>query len=175
MNWKIILSVLLITGLAWSGCNKAKELLDVEFDADFKVNLPVYLTGARALDGAFLVEKTVDPLADEEVEKYIDNIKGWNVTEFSGVFLHVNPDFELTNGLVKISSASKQASWNLDDQTITEGTEISLGNENGQWQTINEIFGQKEEFTAHFSGNNSLEEDFTLQLIIKTRVTANPL
>lgn len=175
MNWKIILSVLLITGVAWSGCNKAKELLDVEFETNFKVNLPVSLTGSRSLDGVFLVEKTVDPLSDEEVEKYIDNIKAWNVTEFTGIFLHVNPDFVLTNGLVKMSSVDKEVIWNLEDQTITEGSVINLGNENGQWQTVNDILGQKKEFTVHFSGNNSLEEDFTLQLIIKTRVTANPL
>lgn len=175
MNLRIILTVLLFTGFIWSGCDKAKELLDVEFDADFKVNLPVKLNGTRSLDGAFIVEETVNPLADEEIEKYIDNIKSWNVTELSGTFLQVDPDFELTNGLVKISSSSKEAIWNLDDQLITEGSEIILGNENGQWNTVNQILNDKQEFTILFSGNNSQEEDFVLQLLIETRVTANPL
>lgn len=175
MNLKVILSILLFTGFVWSGCNKAKELFDVEFDADFKVNLPVKIDGTRSLDGEFLVEETVDPLADEEIEKYIDNIKSWNVTQLSGTFLQVNPDFELTNGLVKISSSSEEAIWNLNDQMISEGTEIVLGNEDGQWNTVNQILDEKQEFTILFSGNNSMEEDFVLQLVIETRVTANPL
>jgi len=175
MNLRTVLISLLLTGLVWSGCNKAKELFDVEFDADFKVNLPVNLIGTRSIDGAFMVEETVNPLADEEIEKYIDNIKAWNVTQLSGSFLQVNPDFELTNGLVKISSPGQEAIWNLDNQIITEGTEIILGNENGQWNTVNQILNEKQEFTVLFSGNNSLEEDFVLQLFIETRVTANPL
>lgn len=174
MNWRIILSVLVITATVWSGCNKAKELLDVEFDADFTVDLPVSHS-TRSAEASFLVEETVDPLADENVEKYIDNIKSWNITDLTGVFLQVNPDFDLTNGQVSVTSDDKSAVWNLANQTITEGSQISLGNEDGQWATVNEILGQKQVLTVRFSGDSSLDEDFTLRLTMYTQVTANPL
>lgn len=173
MNWRIILSLLVITATVWSGCNKAKELLDVEFDADFTVDLPV--TTTRSVEGSFNVEETVDPLSDDDVAKYIDNIKSWNITNLSGLFLQVNPDFDLSNAQVMVSSGDKEAIWNLADQNITEGTSITLSNENGQWETVNEILGMKQEFTVSFSGDSSLDDDFVLQLTIFTRVTANPL
>lgn len=174
MNWRIILSALVISATVWSGCNKAKELLDVEFDADFTVDLPV-TQSSRSAEATFLVEETVDPLANETVEQYIDNIKSWNITDLTGIFLQVNPDFDLTNGMVSVSSGDKSAVWNLATQTITEGSQITLGNDDGQWDTVNEILGQKQVFNVRFSGDSSLDDDFTLRLTIFTRVTANPL
>lgn len=175
MNWRITLSVFVVAATLLSGCNKAKELLDVKFNTEFSVDLPVNVSGGRSIDGSFFVEETIDPLADEEVEKYIDNIKSFEITEIKGIFHQVDPDFDLSGGLVKVSSDSKEASWSLPVQEITNGSVVTLDDQNGQWQTTNDILGEKQPFTVHFSGTTSGEEDFVLQVIIKTKITANPL
>lgn len=175
INLKILLSVIVVLALSIAGCNKVKELLDIKFDVDFKVDMSVEAGDSGCEGGAFSVEKTIDPLADDDVKKYIDNIKGWEVTQLSLLFKQVSPDFYLSEGLVKLSHQETEVIWNLDDQQIKENTEIFLANDNGQWQKVNEIMNKKEAFKVFFSGKADPGSDFVLQLVINSKITANPL
>ena len=175
MNLKILVSVIAIVALSIASCNKVKALLDIKFDVDVKVDMTVKADESGLEGGAFVVDKTIDPLADEEVKKYIDNIKGWEVLQLSILFKQVNPDFYLSEGLVKLSSAQKEVEWNLKDQQIKKDTKIDLSNDSGQWFIVNEIMNEKKPFNVHFSGIADPGSNFVLELIIKTKITANPL
>lgn len=167
--------LLLLIAITIAGCNKVKEILDIKFDADFTVDLSVESSNTGLDKSTFNVEKTVDPLEDETVQQYIDNIKGWEVLQLDIKFNQVYPDFYLSDGIVKIAGNGREVSWNLNDQDIIDGKVIALGNENGEWNMLNEIMNQKEPFIVYFSGNAEPASSFVLQFIIKTKITANPL
>jgi hypothetical protein len=157
------------------GCNKVKELLDIKFDADFTINLPVNADDSGLGFGYFNVEETVDPLSDEEVQKYIDNIKSWEIIDLKIKFNQVNPDFDMTEGIVKIYLDEKEVSWLLEDQQIIVGSEFALGNEDNQWSMVNEIINQKKPFKIKLTGKATPASNFNLQLIVNSKITANPL
>lgn len=174
-NIKIFLSIFVAVTILIAGCNKVKQLLDVKFDANFIVNLAVEAEDYGLDGGFFSIEKVVDPLADEEVKKYIDNIKGLEVTGLSMIFKQVNPGFNLSEGIAKMSLDNWEVTWNLKDQLVTDGTEVALGNENGQWNMVNDIMNQKKEFLIIVSGKSEPASSFVIQIDIKTKITANAL
>jgi len=172
---KISLATIFTASLVLVGCNKVKSLLDISFDADFNVDMSVDAVDSGLGYGWFEMEETVDPLADEEVRKYIDNIKDWAITDLKIKFNQVDPDFDLSESMIKMYNNEKVVSWDLPDQKIMEGSEILLDNENNQWSLLNEIIKQKEPFKVYLTGKTVPASHFNLQLVFKSKITANPL
>jgi len=172
---KTLVSLIFAFALITVGCNKVKDLLDIKFDADFKIDMSVNTDDSGLGFGYFNVEETVDPLSDEEVQKYIDNIKNWEIIDLKIKFNQVNPDFYMTEGIVKIYLDEKEVSWLLEDQQITPGSEFALGNEENQWNMVNEIINQKKPFKIKLTGKATPASNFNLQLMVNSKITANPL
>ena len=75
-----------------------------------------------------------------------------------------------------IFTDNNSASWTLSNLPLTQGGKLELGNENGQWETVTKIFEEQSSFVVKLEGET--DEDgliFTIQLIIETKITANPL
>jgi hypothetical protein len=180
MKIKTILFALMSVVLLVGGCKTVEELNEITFDADFNADLNCDVPAGSlksGINGAFSVTATIDPLADPNVEKYIDHIKSWNVVGVSGEIISVSKSgVNLLNAEVKVFSSNHAAIWNVPGFPLVVGQKVTLGNENGQWDEINAILGEKNVFTV--SGSGTTDDDdfsFTLRIIIKTKVTANAI
>lgn len=174
---KIAMAMVFATMIVAS-CNTVKDALDVTFDTSFKapfnINVP---SGTKAgVDGTFAESLTIDPLSDPDIEQYADNIKSFEVTGVTGTITAINKDVTLNNMVVSVTSGTKVASWTFTNQQISQGTQLVLSNDNGQWDTVNSILNDLTVFTASVAGDT--DEDgvqFTYELEIAIRVVANPL
>jgi hypothetical protein len=176
MKIKIALLSLLISVIGFSGCEKAKDITDVKFDANYSADLNINVTPGRSINGTFSESVTIDPASNEQVEQYLDLIKSWEVQGVSGEFIETSNDFMLLNLTFTIASEDKSAEWNFSDIAVTTGTSLTLDNSEGQWDTVNQILAEKQSFTVAVNGETEQDDvQFTLRITIETEVTANPL
>ncbi len=176
---KLFLGLLILTGIVFTGCKEASELVDVKFAANYETELNVAVTPsttAKVTNGVFAVTKTIDPTTNSDYEKYLNNIKGVNITSVSGLILSVNPDMTLLQTNLSITNGTRTATWTYDNLSIVEGTIITLDNNNGQWDEVEQMLMEKEPFTVSLSGTASEENaDFVVLISFESEVTANPI
>lgn len=165
---------LFVTSIIFSGCNKVKELADVTFTATYDANLDVVVPATR--NASFETETTIDPTSDEEVQKYIDNIKSFNVQQVTAEVIAISKDVTLVTSDLTVFNTNYTAAWHMENLPLSVGATIALGNEDGQWTTVNQIFEDKTAFTVKLVGETD-EGDvtFTLKITMTTQITANPL
>ena len=180
MKTRNLLFALIAVSLVIVGCNQAKDLADVTFDAEFKADLNCDVPPGSfksGIDGAFSATETIDPLADPTVEKYIDKIKSWETTSVTGEILSVSKEgVNLLGAELEVFSANHSANWQIPNTPLAVGQTITLDNDNGQWDTIDTILGEKDVFTISVNGSTDQDDvTFVIRIIVKTRVTANPL
>jgi len=180
MKTRNLLFVLIAVSLVIAGCNQAKDLANVTFDAEFKADLNCEVPPASfksGIDGAFAASKTINPLADSTVEKYIDKIKSWEITGVTGEILSVSKEgVNLLGAELEVFSANHSTAWHIPATALFVGQKITFDNGNGQWDTIDAILGEKDVFTVSVNGSTDQDDvTFVIRLIIKTRVTVNPL
>lgn len=166
---------LLVTSLIFSGCGKIEEATNIDFDASYDTNLNAVVSAVNR-SASFEAKSTIDPLADANVAKYVDNIKNYNVQQIKAEVTSVSKEATLVSADLDIFTDVTTASWKLENKSLTVGSIINLGNENGQWNKVNQIFGQKKSFTIQLAGETD-EGDitFTLKVTIVTKITASPL
>ncbi len=173
-----IAMAMLFAAIIVSSCKTVNDALDVTFDTSFKSDLNIDVpAGTKAdINGSFSESATIDPMGDPNVAKYADNIKSFEVTAITGKIVAINKDVNISNFNIAVASATMNASWNFPSVAVTQGTELTLSNDDGQWDTINSILGDKDVFTVSASGETDQDDvQFSLQITISTRVTANPL
>ena len=180
MKTKKLLFALLAVALMIGACNTVTDLADVTFDAELKADLNCEVPPGSfksGINGAFSVSETIDPLSDPEVEKYVDNIKSWEVTSVTGEILSVSKEgVNLLSANVEVFSNNHNASWQISNTPLVVGETITLDNGNGQWNTIDNILGDKDVFTISASGETDQDDvTFVIQVIVQTKITANPL
>lgn len=165
----------LFVSLIYAGCSKIENAADVEFDADYNTNLfaDVPASGQKA---AFVAESKIDPLENDDVSKYINQIKNIEIQKITAEVVEINKEATLVSGNLDIYTSSNKASWNLDNLPLTKGAVLELNNTEGQWNTVKQIFAEKTSFDVKLTGNtNQGDLMFTLKVSIETKVTANPL
>jgi len=170
---------LLLAGIIFTGCKEATELADVKFTANFEDTLSVVVTpatGLKAGNGVFSETITIDPTSDSDFDKYLNNIKGIDINEVSGLVLIVNPNVTLSSTVLTVSNDTRNATWEFDVLPIEAGTVLILDNADGQWDTIEEILMDKKVFTVSINGQASEESaDFLVLVKINSEVLANPI
>ncbi len=176
---KLLLGLLLLTSITYTGCKQASELIDVKFTADYEDTLNVVVTpstNAKTTNGVFSVSKTIDPTSNSDFAKYIDKIKSINISEVSGLVISVNPNLTLTSAVINVSDANHTATWTFTNLPITVGTLLSLDNNDGQWDAIEQILMDKTPFTVSIVGQASEDNaEFSILVNIKSDVIANPI
>lgn len=166
--------IILLSVIFLASCSE--DLLDVKFDADYKTDLEVKTDNEKAGKGTFSVLDTIDPSSDEEVKKYYEEIKDWNIKSLKGTFKNVSEDFVLTEGVLKIKAKDFEAKWTLENVTGKNAEKVVLENLNGQFEQINKILKDKIPFVIDFSGTTNKDNiEYELEMLMKTEVTANPL
>ncbi len=178
MKTRNIALLMLITVVAFSGCKKIEDALDVTFDTSFFSDLNAVVTeGTKSgINGTFNVETSLDPTSDDNVAKYMDKIKSWEVTKIKAEIISTSKDATLTILNLGVANQNYSANWDFQNIAISVGTIITLDNENGQWNSINSILGDMEVFTFTTSGTTEEDQlEFKIRIEIDSEVTANPL
>jgi len=171
MKYKLFF--LIATVIGFTSCEKS--LIDVKFDAEYVSDFEVEVDDTKG-KGSFMHLDTIDPASDEEVKKYLENIKEWNMKEYSAKFLNLTEDFSFDNVYFKIMSGELEAEWFFENITVTEAYELVLENSNGQFEVVNTIFKKAEPFMIEFSGvTDKSNLVFDTKSTIKTEVIASPL
>lgn len=170
---------LLIVVFSISGCEKIKELADVKFDANYEstLNVDVTPTATKASYGVFHETATIDPLSNSDMAAYAEKIKEIEIVEASAEVISISTPVKLiTTNLSASGDNLPEASWTFSNKTIEAGTVLSLDNANGQFDNLNKILKSKKVFTVSLMGQTDVDEaTFSLKIMFKTRVTANPL
>ncbi len=163
-------------------CEKLKSVADVEFDTAMSTDLDIAVEQATKSTPAgysYTAEATIDPTSDPEVKKYADKIKKYQVTSLKVVVTGVSESgVTLGQGTwFRISDKSNSAQWVLPgDFDVTVGKSYTLGNENGQWDNVQQILGRNAEFDVASEGTaNKNNITIKLEVSIGAKVTANPL
>jgi hypothetical protein len=178
MNFAILLA--LVAGL--SSCEKIKSLFDVDFDTTFSGDLDIDIPESAlksAIGYEFQVQATIDPLDDEDVAEYIDNIKEMQVNDVLATVVAVNKEnvaFE-SGTFFKIADDTDVVTWTLtSDWPITEGTELTLGDLGGTYKVVQDILERKGPFKIGVEGTCTQKGvNITIRLSIDTKVIASPL
>ncbi|MEZ5071438.1 MAG: hypothetical protein R2751_10820 [Bacteroidales bacterium] len=176
----ILTLAVLMTGL--QSCEKVKGLFDVDFETtlsgDLDVNVPA--AAMKSTSGtSFSASVTVDPLSDDEIEKYADKIRNFDINTVVAEVISVDKGSVViqSGSSFTISNASQSATWTLgDDWTITAGTTLTLEDLAGIYDAVGEILETKEVFTISTQGECSDSDvQITIRVDIDTVVTGNPL
>lgn len=174
-----VLMLLAFIAVTSTGCEKAKDLLDVEFNADFKTDLNVDIPAetSRNADAIFYTEATIDPKSNSDFEEYGSKIKEINILEVNATITAINKETVLETAEVKVTSEGmNSAIWTFTNETLNVGKTLTLDNSNGQWDNVKAMLNAQNAFTVSMGGTADQDDvQFTLQVEIKTKVTANPL
>lgn len=162
-----------------AGCDKAKELLDVKFDADFKTDLKVDIPAetTRNADASFYTEETIDPKSNSDFAEYGSKIKDIEIKEVNATVTAINKETVLETAEIKVTSEGmNSAIWAFTNETLIVGKKLTLDNANGQWDNVQAMLNAQNAFTVSIGGTADQDDvQYTLSVEIKTRVTANPL
>lgn len=183
MRTTVKLLVLLMFTAGMISCESIKSLADVEFETEMNTDLDI-IPNQQTLKGeldtwTFLAEEKIDPTADPEIEKYVNNIKGYQVRELKAVVKSTTKTGVTIKGgsFFEISDATDQTRWTLpSDFDVTVGNSYILGNDAGEWNTVQSILGRNSEFDVSVEGDISDGDVVVvIEIYIKSMVTANPL
>lgn len=177
---KVMLLVMLAAGI--SSCEKIKSIFDVDFDTtlsgdlDIDIQEPVTKSTNNYEFEAFA---DIDPLDDEDIAEYVDNIKSFAVDGVVAEVVYVNKEnvvFKQGTFFV-ISDSNTEVKWTLSsDWTIMEGTEITLEDAGDIYKSVADILDKKGTFKVGVSGVSSETGVYiTIRIGIDTKVTASPL
>lgn len=162
-----------------TGCDSAKDLLDVKFDADFKTDLNVDIQPetTRNANGAFYAEATIDPKSNSDFAEYGSKIKDIEIKEVNATVTAINEETVIETAEITVASdGMNSAVWAFANETLTVGKTLTLDNANGQWDNVRAMLNAQNAFTVSMEGTADQDDvQYTLLIEIKTRVTANPL
>jgi hypothetical protein len=159
------------------------ELLNVDFDTemDSDLNINVQDSGNKSsLSGySYTASSTLDPLSDEEVRKYKDKIEDYKVKSLTATVISVSqPNVKLMAGtFFEISDSEDNVRWTMDsDFSVEPGAGYTLGNTDGEWETVRKILSRNSVFTIASEGEASTNNiTIVFEVSIGATVTANPL
>ena len=173
---KLFLSLLLV-GIVFTGCQEAEELLDVKFDVDYETELDVTVVPeTKAVNGVFSFSETIDPNSNSEYAEYASTIKGFDVNEISGRITYINPNVTLVIGNLTIFNENHSATWTFENEELAVETVLTLDNNTGQWDIVEEILMDTAEFTVTLDGETVEDNaEFTVLIKLNGVVIANPL
>ncbi len=173
--------LLIVSGFV--SCESIKSLADVEFDTTVNTDLNIAVADqaikSGLMDNTYDTSAVLNPTSDSEVKKYVHNIKKYEVKSITATVTKVSDsDIKLlAKTYFKLSDTKDHVTWTLEkDFDAVVGNSYTLGNENGEWTTVNTILKKNGEFTLRSAGSSNKNNiTITLKLSIGAVVTANPL
>jgi len=178
----IQIGLLLALVASFSSCEKIKGIFDVEFDTTLSGDLDIDIQ-EPALKSAesysFQAQDTIDPMDDEDIAEYIDNIREMNVDDVVATVLKVDKEDVVFKSGTSFTISDNQdiVTWTLaGDWPIMKGTELTLQDLGDTYKAVAEILNRKSPFIIGTQGTcNQTNVNILIKLGIVTEVVANPL
>jgi hypothetical protein len=166
-----------------AGCEKIKDLTNVEFDTDMSTDLNINVADASSksslLSYSFSDASTLDPLEDSEVKKYKEKIEDYDVNSLTATVISVSkPEVALLEGTYfQVFDSKDTATWTLDAPFyVVSDAVYTLDNTNGNWDKVRKILKRNSVFTVAAAGESSTDNvTIVFEVSIGATVTANPL
>ncbi|MFZ4463267.1 MAG: hypothetical protein ACOYN5_05440 [Bacteroidales bacterium] len=184
-NLRLILGILLLASVSF-GC---KKLLDVEFDADFKADMPVSIAADAEPDSVstakntnqdwyyFGVSKTIDPNDNADYNKYADKIKDITVSTITAKITNLSKPlsvllyfdvFDVSNGT--------SVTFIFPMTPVFEGKTFTFIDEDGKFDAIKAMFKDGHKVETSCTGYTTERGvTFKVETIYGTKMVANPL
>lgn len=131
-NLKYLLLGIFLSGVVFSGCQKAKEVFDVEFNASYDADFTIVVApGTR--NTSFYESVLIDPISDPDVKKYANKLKKFEVTELKARIINLSKEVNLISCYISVYLDDRSANWNFDNLSFTDGSGIIPDYSGGQW------------------------------------------
>lgn len=177
-------SFLFVTVTLFSGCQKAKSLLDIKVKTDFKAPMNMTATATPAISNTasytYSGTYTVVPKDNAEVEKYANKIKDATITSITATFTNVSTPVTLSEYSIHIKDLTNgvTTTYLANGFNITEGGSYTFDftGQNAAFLTYLESAmkdADQIQITANALGDANAT--FTMTLDIGTTFTVNPL
>ncbi len=181
MKKTLFFSLSLALLLFFSNCDNADKLADVKFDVTLYATLPVAAATTDPIKESIVIDAATDP----EIMKYLDKIKGYEITELLFSIEDYNSSLEdeiYFNGDIGFSriidaNPFKKCSVQFLNVTHWAGTgyfDIDLCND--LFNEIGEMLLADDGVKIYLTGSfDKAPLTFNLKVKVKMKVTANPL
>jgi hypothetical protein len=173
------LSVIIVLSVFLTGCDKVNDLNKVNFDATFAEDLDCITAGAKStlMVPTFSASAVINPTSDPNVNIYLNNIEKYEIQSVKATITSMSQEnVTVTSADLSVYNFQSNAMWSFQDELLTTGKIITLGNENGQWDTVSSILKDGQEFTILITGEADFSGvTFTIKVEIETKVEAKVL
>jgi hypothetical protein len=124
---------------------------------------------------AFSASKVIDPASDPNVNVYLNKIEKYEIQSVKATITSMSQEnVTVTSADLSVYNFQSTALWSWENELLTTGKTITLGNEDGQWDTVSNILKDGQEFTILITGEADFSGvTFTVKVEIETKVTAN--
>lgn len=182
---KKVIHIAMITLLAGTitSCEKIKSWFDVEGDTSFSTNLYIDVMDDAMKSTAsthFYKEAYIDPLDDDDIAEYQENINKIEVTNIVATVTSVSNDNVIFDkGTFIAVKGSDEAKWIIDEPwTVTVGDKITLKDDQTAkfYNKVTNMLTNLESLTVIADGYcNQTGVFVTIEVGIDVKYTANPL
>lgn len=171
-------SIFIITSI---GCDEVKELTNIDFSVTLQKVLPVDVASTNEMTNSILLDATTDP----EIQEYINNIEGYEITELKFAIENYQEDTEKEiyfNGQIGFSSKTANAATtscavsNLPVTNFANTGDFELSTCTQILSDISAILTADNAVKIYLTGTFSgAPLSFDLKTTTKVKVTARPL
>ncbi len=171
---KSLLLLFVVSFIAFSSCEKIKDIADVSFDVTIKKEIQESLKGT-GVEGQDVISLSV---LNEDVKPYKDNLKKIEIKEF---YVNVK-DFSGTTEdfFVKLSTSETLL---LDQQLnlkslLQNATPVKVENAEYLAKLSNQLLNNESVLVNYLAKpvqSGTINTNFKLEVVVKVKVTANPL
>ena len=165
----------------FTACDEVTDLADVKFDANLSKDVDV-TSASETLKGdslySFEGSELIDPREDDDINKYWDLIKSWEIKKVVITIKSIDEPAHLDNmelSLVDNNTQDSLFSYSVNNVELEEGTKVLEVNQ-ADWNNIINALNEKHKIMASLSG--AVEKpslNIVFKVSLSTKITANPL
>jgi hypothetical protein len=171
-----IFSLIMVLSIIFTSCDKVDNLNTKTFDATFSGDLDCSTVGKKSTQvvPTFGGSVVIEPTSDPNVNLYLNNIEKYDIQTVKATITSMSQEnVTVTSAYLLIKNFQYQAQWDFLNELLTTGKTITLGNEDGQWDTVSSILKDGQEFTILITGDADFSGvTFTIKVEIETKVEA---
>ena len=170
----------ILTLTTFTSCDKIKSVADVKFDAEVSADMETTSASETLKGSSYFFEgsATIDPTSDNDINKYYDLIKDWEIKKIVVSVQSIDEPTLLENAelfLVDNDEQQNLYSATLSNVELQEGTKI-LEVSDADWTEIVNALNAKHKILASLSGSvDKPSINIVFRITIFVKVTANPL
>ena len=175
--------VALFLATSLGSCDKIEELADINFDAELSsptmtLSPPPPPIGKTMGDGGYSFNETstIDPSSDSDIEKYLNNIKNWDIKSITINFIEVTESgTKLDEGTI----IGLEGSGIIANLEFPQGLDIHSGYvydvPSTFFNKVEDVLNTKKSFIVRVKGGTNNYAQIKLMVTIDVKITANPL